>query len=381
MAKSSLRLAGSFLGSAGVGLCYVPPTLFMSSRSQDDSGFNGNDNQRGGTWCELNPLWKDGEDQMQAIFFCMEGANSGPNQETSCCPYDEWSAITTGSPSPAANYLHTTYPETFKAGGKVLYNGQKKKLWDIVYGGRQDQNPNCGGSMSAVSLLKPQSASSPPNTPKPQDCITEGTKKMCFKWGSDSKVHGGEEMTPFTWTTTVDPMYAKEFKKGKLHPIARDPQGQVWALQSYMTEKSPGVPMYENVSTDAGEETNICEYLKVCCSGLPQGWELQCGILKSNIACGKKHCKGDVTVDDFQGAWCLIDESSAEADVCTESDAEGRTCGCGDQSPDCRSGAPAPPPAPAPEDSEAFLLGPARSPVQALVLALVVFVLATSNGS
>jgi hypothetical protein len=215
------------------------------------------------------------------------------------------------SPNVAEAYLRDKYPDYFKPEAPILANGQKKRLWDIQY--KFSGNPTCSADASA-------------EVGSELDCIrnTKTGKEMCFLWGSNATVPL-QKSSPFESTVFIEPILAKEFSADKLNPIAIDPHGQVYLLQSYMTEKSKGVPTFPGATTTPGEESNICAYLQECCPSLPSGWKLQCGRLSHSVACGKAQCNGSVTKDDAQGTWCAADDSSL-VDVCAIQD--DRSCGC-----------------------------------------------------
>jgi len=282
----------------------------------DCSDCSGTEIPRGATWCELNPVSMAiaGPAQpMQAILACLVDEES-PQQKTeqNCCPHSLFMSVTTNksTPSPAGEQLSEHWPDYFNP-ALVLYNGQKKRLWDRQYaecnGGEEDADP--------------------------EDFLYvkwEG-QEMWFKWGSNSTPTGVPTFGGGTQEYVyVNPMMAKSFNAGMRQPVIRSDYGAVFVLQSYLTEQQDSngswVPTFPGCTTDPGLEEDICDYFLSCCHSLPPTWHAECGYLESTVNCGKSSCQGNVTVDDVTGAWCQVQDGD-HVDVCGSTYGEA-TCGC-----------------------------------------------------
>jgi len=274
-----------------------------SSKSVQHVAPDPNETLRGGTWCEINAYLPDFSGM--TVIACQVGPTIPGPQETDCCPIDTITALWEGATAsgwgtPISNYLFETHPSdrsnvTYPI---MLNQGQKKLLWDV------------------------QKSCTPGSQPSPEDLVCTNFSTTMAKGGRDAGCmyfhDAGLNIFPDGGLEAYNLLFTEEYPnrtylKGKYQPIMRNATGGVFILQAHpstnLTSGEPYIPG-PNAQKVGEEGKAVCEWIETCCGELPDGWTLECGLLKYDATCGASCAGNSVLTDDLSGTWCLADSGA-----------------------------------------------------------------------
>jgi len=253
---------------------------------------------RGGTWCEINAVVPNGT--LLTVIACQTGPNIPGPQVTDCCPIDTWTQLSfgglaSGVGTPMDVFMTNTHPSDADNGHYTEYeiDGQKKLLWDV-----QDACASSDVHTMPADLVCTNFSSTMSEAGRNANC-------MYFKdHGYNVLPEGGLQRYVDSFTQQYP---YRTYMQGKYQPIMKTSSGSVYILQSHPTTNlTTGQPYFGTQQVgDDGKST--CEWITTCCGGLPEGWTLECGLLKANATCGASCTGNSVTTDDASGTWCLTD--------------------------------------------------------------------------